>query len=312
MRTRLVVGSRGSQLAMIQTESVVARIKEKNPSLDITISKIATSGDKDRHTSLEKMGVAVFVKELEETLLDGRIDLAVHSLKDVPTEIPQGLHLPAVIEREDPRDTLVAVAKLDELPSGAKIGTDSLRRSVQLSRYRSDLEICSIRGNVDTRLRKAAAGEVDGVIVAAAAMLRLDRKDKITEYLPLEHFLPAVGQGALVLEARLADQDITELVSFLNHLPSWQSVTAERSFLLTLGGGCRAPIAALGTVNRGVLKLEGMVASLDGSKVLHGSVEGDSISPEEVGVKLAQKLLNAGASEFINEAQVGWRRAKSI
>lgn len=312
MRTGLVVGSRGSKLAMIQTESVVDRIKQKNPALDIKIKKIATSGDKDHRTSLGEMGVAVFVKELEEALLDGRIDLAIHSLKDVPTEIPQVLHLPVVIEREDPRDTLVASAGLKELPYGARIGTDSLRRSAQLLRYRPDLKICSIRGNVDTRLRKAAAGEVDGVIVAAAAMARLGRQNEITQYLPLENFLPAVGQGALVIEARLPDRDITALVSPLNHVPSWQSVIAERSFLLTLGGGCRAPIAALGTTRQGVLKLEGLIASLDGKRILRDSLEGSIMSPQEVGVKLAHKLLDAGASEFINEAQEKWGQARSI
>jgi hydroxymethylbilane synthase len=305
VRPGLVVGSRGSQLAMIQTESVVARIKEKNPSVEIIIKKITTSGDKDRHTSLVKMGIAVFVKELEEALLEGRIDLAVHSLKDVPTELPRGLYLPAVIEREDPRDVLVAKARLDDLPSGARIGTDSLRRRVQLARYRPDLKIGSIRGNVDTRLRKVAAGEFDGVITAAAAMLRLGRKDEITEYLPVECFLPAVGQGAMVIEARQDDKEIIDLMAAINHIPTWRCVTGERAFLLTLGGGCRAPIASLATIERGVLKLAGMVASMDGSKMLYDCAEGEEKSPEEIGVRLAKKLLKAGAAEFIEEAQPG-------
>jgi hydroxymethylbilane synthase len=303
MRTKLIIGSRGSKLALIQTESVAAAIKEKYPQLEIVINKIATSGDRDRVTSLDRMDVAVFVKELEEALLDKRIDLAVHSLKDVPTETPQGLHLIAVREREDPRDVLVARAKIDELPAGSKIGTGSLRRSIQLARYRPDLKAVSIRGNVDTRLRKVVSGEIDGLITAAAALSRMELKDKITEYLSFEYFLPSVGQGALVIEGREADKDITKIVSSLNHLPTWQSITAERSFLLTLGGGCRAPIAALGTVHGSTLKLEGMIASMDGQKVLRDSEEGSAQFPEEVGVKLARRMLGAGASEFIDEVK---------
>ena len=307
MRTKIVVGSRGSKLALIQAESVVARIKEVNPYLEVSLSKIATRGDRNRHTQLDRLaGVGVFVKELEEALLDGRIDLAVHSLKDMPTQINQGLYLVAVTERLDPRDVLVSRAKsLDELAPGSRIGTGSFRRAVQLASYRPDLEVCSIRGNVDTRLRKVSGGEVDGVILAAVAMLRLGWENKISEYLPLKHFLPAVGQGALVIETRLGDEEIAGLISPINHLPTWQSITAERAFLSALGGGCRAPIAALGTVNGTTLKLEGMVVDVSGKKLLHASAEGNAMSPEQVGVRLAQKMLAMGASEFIAEARVG-------
>ncbi len=301
MRRKLIVGSRRSRLALLQTESVIARIKEANPDLDVGISKMVTTGD--RHTQLERVEVAIFVKELEQALLDGRIDIAVHSLKDVPTELPPGLCLLAVTERLDPRDALVARAKLSELNSGARIGTGSLRRTVQLMSYRPDLQARPIRGNVDTRLRKISSGEVDGVIVAAAAMLRLGWQDKITEYLPLEHFLPAVGQGALVVEARLDDKEIAELVSPLNNLTSWQGITAERTFLNALGGGCRAPVAALGVVDDNTLRLEGMVASISGQSVLHASQEGSALSAEEIGAKLAQKMLAMGAEEIIAEAR---------
>ena len=303
MRTRIVVGSRGSKLALIQTESVMAKIREVNPHVEMSLSKITTTGDRDRRTPLDRMGVAIFVKELEEALLDGRIDIAVHSLKDVPTEIPQGLCLLAVTERLDPRDALVAKSRLNEFVASSKIGTGSLRRAVQLTRYRPDLKVCSIRGNVDTRLRKVSAGEVDGIMVAAAAMLRLGWEDRVTEYLPLEHFLPAVGQGALVVEARLDDSELADLILPTNHVPTWQGVMAERAFLRTLGGSCRAPIAALSTVNGATLKLEGMIASPDGKGMLRASEEGSANSPEEVGVRLAHKLLDMGASAFIAEVR---------
>ncbi len=303
MKRKIVIVSRGSKLALIQTESVVAKIRKANPSLEVNISQIVTKGDRNRQTRFDQMdGVGVFVKELEEALLDGRIDLAVHSLKDMPTEIPQGLHLAAVTERLDPRDVLVSRAgRLDELPAGSRIGTGSFRRRVQLTTYRPDLEVCHIRGNVNTRLDKVSRGEFDGVILAAAALIRLGWQDKISEYLPLEHFLPAVGQGALAIETRLDDTEVAELISSTNHLPSWQSVTAERAFLSAMGGGCRTPIAALGTVNGDTLKLEGMVADIEGKKVLYASEDGDATSLEEVGVRLAQKLLGMGASDFVAE-----------
>jgi len=305
MKRKIVVGSRGSRLALIQAESVLAQIAELRPELEISIAKIITRGDRSRHTPLDRMeGVGVFVKELEEALLSGRVDLAVHSLKDVPTQILEGLCLRAVTERLDPRDVLVSrKGKLDELAVGAKIGTGSLRRAVQLKSYRPDLEALSIRGNVDTRLRKVAEGEFDGVILAAAALKRLGGEDRITDYLPLEHFLPAVGQGALVIEARLGDDEVAALVSPLNHRPTGQSVTAERAFLCALGGGCRAPIAALGTVNGANLKLEGMVARVSDGKILRAVEESNSLSPEELGMRLAQRLLKMGAAEFITEAR---------
>lgn len=306
MRAKLVIGSRGSKLALLQTESVAAKIKEINPGLEVSISRIVTQGDRNRQTRLDRMpGVGVFVKELEEALLDGRIDLAVHSLKDMPTDIPQGLSLVAIAEREDPRDVLVAKAGgLAELAPGARIGTGSLRRAVQLARYRPDLAVCSIRGNVDTRLGKVTSGEVDGVILAAAAMIRLGWVDKISQYLPLEHFLPAAGQGALALEARLDDGEVAGLVAFLNHLPTRQSVTAERAFLRGLGGGCRAAIAALGRVDGTTLKLEGMVADAESKKVLSAREEGSATTPEKIGARLAEKLLAMGASEFVTEVKL--------
>ncbi|MBI2831586.1 MAG: hydroxymethylbilane synthase [Chloroflexi bacterium] len=305
MKENIIVGSRGSRLALVQSETVAVELRAVHPSLDVTIKKIVTEGDRNRSIPLEQVGsIGIFVKELEEALLDGRIDIAVHSLKDVPTEISPGLCLMASLERQDPRDVLISRGgNLDQLATGSRIGTDSLRRSAQLAHYRPDLQACSIRGNVDTRIRKVASGEFDGVMLAAAAMHRLGWNDKITQYLPLEHFLPAVGQAALVIEGRLNDSKVTEVVSPLNHLPTWKSVLAERAFLLTLGGGCRAPIGALGTVNGSTLRLEGMVADPTGKKVMRNIEEGDAAFPEELGNRLAEKMLAKGASEFIAEAR---------
>jgi hydroxymethylbilane synthase len=301
MSKRIIVGSRGSRLALLQTESIIAKIKEANPHLEVSLRKIVTTGDRSHR--IGRMGTAMFVKELEEALLDGRIDIAVHSLKDLPTELPPGLCLLAVTERLDPRDALVANLSLKELASSSKIGTSSLRRRTQLISYRPDLMAQPIRGNIDTRLRKVSLGEVDGVIVAAAAMLRLGWQEKITEYLPLKYFLPAVGQGALVVEARLGDVDIARLISPINHLTTWQCITAERTLLRALGGGCRAPVAALGMVNGNTLRLEGMVASMNGRKVLRASEEGGTTSAEEIGMRLTEKMQRMGASEIIAEAR---------
>jgi hydroxymethylbilane synthase len=300
---RLVVGSRRSKLALLQTESVITRIREANPDIEVSISKITTTGDKDQRSWPDNKVTAMFVTELEQALLEGRIDIAVHSLKDMPTELPGGLCLLAVTERLDSRDILVAKAKLSELAAGSRIGTGSLRRTVQLMVYRSDLQVRPIRGNIDTRLGKVLSGEFDGVIVAAAAMLRLGLKEKISEYLPLESFLPAVGQGALAVEARVDDTDIMSLVSPLNNLTSWQAITAERAFLHALGGGCRAPVAALGTVNGDRLRLEGMVANTGGEKILRATEEGSAESAAEIGAKLAERMFAMGAVAIIAEAR---------
>ncbi len=301
MIQRITIGTRGSQLALVQTNLIVDLLKAQAPGLDVNIKKITTSGDRDRHTQLDRLGVSAFVKELEEALMDGRIDLAVHSLKDVPTDIPDGLILMATPQRADPRDVLVAKSKLEDLPSGSKIGTGSWRRSLQIAQLRPDIETCGLRGNMDTRVQKASSGELDGVITAAAALSRLNWKDKITQYLPIETFLPAAGQGALVIEGRSKDKEIIALVSRINHISTWQAVVAERAFLRELGGGCRAPIAALGTVSRGKLRLEGMVAGPTSRKIMRDLIEGDAVSAEELGLTLARKMLKMGASQYIAE-----------
>ncbi len=298
------IGTRGSKLATIQTEWLLATLKEISPELKVRLVKITTRGDKYGTTSLDKLaGQGIFVKELEKALLDGKIDLAVHSLKDMPTEIPHGLMLGAITARLDPRDILVSRAgNLAKLAPGSKIGTGSHRRAVQLRAIRPDLRICDMRGNIDTRLRKVSDGTVDGIIVAAAAMIRLGWEDKITEYLPTEHFTPAVGQGALGLEIRSVDKEIESVACKINHEPTRQCVTAERAFLQALGGGCRAPIAALGTVSHGILKLNGMVATADGDHVLRASEEGNALTPEATGECLAMKMAGMGALQYTTKS----------
>lgn len=305
MKDSITIGTRGSKLALVQAEWVLAKLRELNPGLKASIVKIVTRGDQEIDTGLDKfVGQGIFVKELEGALIDGKIDLAVHSLKDMPITIPGELSLAAVTLRFDPRDVLISRSgRLTELAPGSKVGTGSIRRTVQLLTYRSDLEICEIRGNIDTRLRKVFKGELDGIVIAAAAMIRMGWEDKITEYLPVEHFVPAVGQGALGIEVRSSDKETATLVSYVNHEATWQSVAAERAFLQALGGGCRSPIAALGMISDNTLKLEGMVASASGSHILRCAEEGTALAPEEVGIRLAQKMVEMGALDYIVEAQ---------
>jgi hydroxymethylbilane synthase len=302
MKPKVIIGTRGSRLAMIQANIVALELQNAHPSIKIGIRKIVTEGDRNRNMSIDEAGdTGIFVKALEEALADERIDIAVHSLKDMPTLLPVNMCLVAVPKRIDPRDALVAIAGLSGLKPGSLIGTGSLRRGAQLYNLRGDLQVINIRGNVDSRLRKVSSGELQGVIVAAAALIRLGWDDKITEYLPLESFLPAVGQGALAIEARKGDTVIEEYVTVLNHLPTRQAVNAERAFLHTVEGGCRAPVAALATVEGQLLKISAMVSDKAGTKIIKKSLEGDAGQPEGQGVKLAQLMLEAGAASLIDE-----------
>ncbi len=303
MKKMVRLGSRGSRLAVIQAESVIALMKQASPDIDISLVKVTTAGDRDRHGLPGQFAVGAFVKELEEALLDGRIDAAVHSLKDLPVELPAGLLVAATAPRLDPRDALVARDRLDNLAPGSRIGTGSPRRAVQLLKLRPDLEVCGMRGNVPTRLQKVQAGLVDGVIVAAAALLRLGLEKEVTSYFEPDNFLPAVGQGALAIETRSADREILDIIKPVNHLPTWQCVSAERAFLRALGGGCRAPIAALALARGGRLTLEGMCASADGASILRLSEEGSAEAAEKLGQGLANKMLAGGANRFIAEAE---------
>lgn len=291
------IGSRGSQLALIQTRSVLAELERTHPDIQFELTTIVTTGD-HRRPLAPLVAPGIFVKEMEEALLSRRIDLAVHSLKDMPTDIPLGLALAAVTERLDPRDVLISPGgQLAELPPGATIGTGSWRRTAQLRAYRPDLKVVPMRGNVPTRLQKVSSGEVNGVIVAAAGVIRLGLQQKITQYLPPAIFLPPVGQGALAIEIRDSDKDIVRLVAPLNHEPSQRGVTAERAFLHTLGGGCHTPVGALATIIGNTVRLQGMVASSDGRHIIRDVAEGND--PAEVGRRLGERMLAAGAAALM-------------
>ena len=298
---KVVIGTRGSRLAVIQTQMVADRISPISGDVEIIIKKISTSGDKDKTSILGQVeAVGFFVKELESALSESEIDLAVHSLKDMPAIQPEGLTIAAVLEREDPRDVLVSKGKrLDELAAGDKVGTSSLRRQVQLKRMRPDLLPLPIRGNIDTRLAKLDRGEYSAVVMAAAALLRLSWEERIVEFLPEEHFVPAGGQGAIAVEARQNDRDLLDLMAELNHLQTWQSVVAERAFLHNLGAGCHAPVGALAVVNGEKLTLKIMVASADGSEVVYDEVQGKAAQAESIGVELARKMKARGAPDFL-------------
>jgi hydroxymethylbilane synthase len=300
---RLVkVATRKSQLALWQAEWVKAEIEKRHPEVKVELVKIETSGDKILDVPLAMVGgKGLFVKEIEEALLDGRADLAVHSLKDVPVIFPPGLVLKVITEREDLRDAFVSAdgTKLADLPGGARIGTSSLRRRAQLLNWRPDLEIVSIRGNVQTRLRKIEEIGLAGVILAAAGLKRLGYGDRITEMLPIELSLPAIGQGALGIETREGDAATDAIVAHLDHPGTHRTVAAERAFLRRLEGGCQVPIAAHGTFEGTRLKLEGMVGSVDGRRLVRSALVGDD--PESLGVRLAEELLDRGAREILTQ-----------
>ncbi len=289
MRKRIVVGSRGSRLAQLQAQSVLAELTSIYPGLDFSLVKVVTKGDRGKAPFKPFLGTGVFVKELQEALLKGEIDIAIHSLKDLPLKSPEGLLVAAVTSRLDPRDVFISRgSRLAELSSGSLIGTASPRRTFQLLSYRPDLKVEPIRGNIDTRVRRVMDGEYDGIIVAAAAIIRLGWQDRITEYLPLEHFLPQAGQGALGVEIRAGDEEMEKLVKPLHHEPTAQSIGAERALLQALGGGCSEAIGALGTVSGARLKLQGMVVRK--GKAIYESEEGSALEFEKVALKLAEKF----------------------
>lgn len=301
-RKQVRVGTRGSALALEQSRWVVEQLRAANPGVDFRLVKIKTQGDIIQHLSLDKIGgKGLFVKEIEKALLDGGVDLAVHSLKDLPTDIPAGLSLGAISRREDPRDVLVSHkwGSLDELPRGARVGTSSLRRVAQLLHYRPDLEMVPLRGNINTRLRKLEEQQLDGIVIAAAGLIRMNLRHRVRQWLPLEIILPAVGQGALAIEVRGGDRDILALVSPLHDPPTALAVRAERAFLGRLGGGCQVPVGALGEWQDGLLRLQGMVAHPDGSRLFRSEASGSPEDPEGLGRRLAEELLARGASEVL-------------
>ncbi|HOW56820.1 MAG TPA: hydroxymethylbilane synthase [Smithellaceae bacterium] len=299
---KIKIGTRGSKLAWAQADYVAKKLEKEMPQAEIEISVIRTGGDIMQDISLLQIGgKGVFVKEIEDALLAGTIDVAVHSMKDVPTDIPEGLAFAAILEREDARDILASRdnKKMEKMHKRARIGTGSLRRSAQLLSVMPDLEIVALRGNLDTRLKKIETENLDGIIVAAAGMKRMGLADKISQYLPVETMLPAVGQGALGLEVREADEFLKKMLEKMNHIPTSTEVAAERSFLRHLGGGCRLPIAALGKATGSSLTLEGLVASPVGSAIIRDQVQGKAEEAEELGKKLAQIILNKGGRKLL-------------
>jgi hydroxymethylbilane synthase len=301
-RPSVVLGTRGSKLAVHQSEWVQARLKELAPHVTVTLRRIQTSGDKILDVPLAKIGgKGLFVKEIEEALLSGEIDLAVHSMKDVPTELPEGLELLCIPFREDPRDALISRdgRMFKELPHGARVGTSSLRRQSQLLQARPDLSISMLRGNLDTRLKKLREGHFDAIVLAAAGLRRLGWEREITEYLPPEISLPAIGQGALGIEGRGDDLFLRSLLSGLEHAPTRTMVLAERALLHRLQGGCQVPIAAHATLNGSDVTLEGLVASVDGKEIIRDTVRGTVADPESMGIELAERLLARGGDKIL-------------
>ena len=301
-RLSVVLGTRGSKLAVHQSEWVQAQLHALAPHVTVTLRRIQTSGDRILDVPLAQIGgKGLFVKEIEEALLSGEIDLAVHSMKDVPTELPDGLEILCVPPREDPRDALISRdGKLFlDLPLGAKIGTSSLRRQSQLLHARPDLTIAMLRGNLDTRLKKLHEGQFDAIVLAAAGLRRLAWAHEITEYLAPQISLPAIGQGALGIEGRKDDAFIRSLLSGLDHAPSKIAVLAERALLHRLQGGCQVPIAAHATLTGTKVRLEGVVASVDGKELIRDSVEGTIEDPESIGVQLAERLLARGGERIL-------------
>ncbi len=296
----LRIGSRGSKLALWQANHVASLLREKGHSIEIEIIK--TTGDKILDVSLAKVGTkGMFTKEIEEALADKRIDLAVHSLKDVPTELQPQFTLAAIMKREDPHDAFISVkySSIDELPRNAKVGTSSLRRQCQLKALRPDLEIFPLRGNVDTRLRKLESGEYDAIILAAAGVHRLGLDNLVRSRISTEIMCSAVGQGALAIETRSDDSETRKYLEFLNHAETRRAIECERALLGSLGGGCQVPIGAFAEMVDGMLNLRAMVGRPDGSEILHQTARGSD--PVLLGTETAQKLLKQGADKILED-----------
>lgn len=302
MSQTLTIATRKSPLAMWQAEHVAAELKKAHPDIRVELMGMTTQGDKILDTPLAKIGgKGLFIKELEQGLISGEADIAVHSMKDVPVELPQGLHLPVIMQREDPRDAFVSnrYRDIDELPQGACVGTSSLRRQCQLAELRPDLVIKSLRGNVNTRLRKLDDGEYDAIILAAAGLKRLGFEERITALIGPEQSLPAIGQGAVGIECRIEDQRVNELIAPLHHPETAYCIRAERALNQRLNGGCQVPIAGYAMLESGNLWLRGLVGEPDGSRVIRGEVEGATNEADAMGEGLADRLLEWGADDIL-------------
>ncbi|HMB28781.1 MAG TPA: hydroxymethylbilane synthase, partial [Blastocatellia bacterium] len=308
----LIIGSRGSKLALWQSNWVKDRLEEVYEGLSVSIEVVKTTGDKLTEASLAQIGgKGVFTKEIEDALLDHRVDLAVHSLKDLPTVLPEGLCIAAITEREDVRDALIVtedlrkyiINSIEDLPRNARVGTSSLRRASQLRHARPDLQIIELRGNVDTRLRKLYEGDYDAIILASAGLKRLGFDHCVSAYLPISEMLPAVGQAALAIETRVDDHRTNMLLEVLNHQATRYAAEAERAVLRSLGGGCAVPIAAFAYFKKNrishKLAVEALVADVEGRRLIRRQISGQAQEAEELGAKLAEMLVEAGARDLL-------------
>jgi hydroxymethylbilane synthase len=299
---KIRIGTRGSKLALWQANWVKSALTAASPGLRVDIAVIKTRGDKILDVPLAKVGgKGLFVKEIEEALLARRIDIAVHSMKDMPADLPEGLGIGAVPERENPRDVLLSRTGcgFSDLRQGASIGTSSLRRGAQLKHRRPDLDIVPLRGNLDTRVRKLQEGDMDAIVLAAAGVIRLAYDTQVSEYLDPDLMLPAAGQGALCVETRRNDPPVLDLMSGLDHPDTRAAVLGERAFLNSLQGGCQVPIAAHGRIEEDQLVLTGLVAAVDGSRVIRDCLSGPKAFPEKIGLALAERLRSMGADDIL-------------
>ncbi len=307
IRKKITIGTRGSKLALWQANYIADCIRTQYPDVDVSLLHIVTTGDKILDVPLAKIGgKGLFTKELETAMLNGEIDLAVHSLKDMPTQLPEGLLLAAITERADAGDAFISpkYGTVENLPQGAKLGTSSLRRKAQLLKYRPDLTICDLRGNLDTRLKKLDTGDLDAIILAVAGLKRLGWQERITQVLPNDICLPAVGQGALAIEARSNDEEVLEMLAFLNHQETRWAVEAERAYLAEVEGGCQIPIGVYGKMEQEVLQLEAVILSVDGMRQVRQTISGAPAEAKQLGQTLAQDMLNAGGREILQELEV--------
>jgi hydroxymethylbilane synthase len=310
MADTIRIGTRGSELALWQTQHVKTLLEARFPNIIIDVQTMKTMGDKILDAPLAKIGdKGLFTKELEVALLDERIDLAVHSFKDVPTAIPEGLSIAAVLEREDVRDVFIANQRKEprsftDLPKNAVLATGSLRRKCQLLHARPNLQIIDIRGNLNTRMKKLDESDWDGMILAKAGVTRLGWTQRISEILPFNIMLPAVGQGALAIEIRSADKHVEEILHVLHHLPTAIAVTAERALLGHLEGGCQIPIGAYSRIHNNALQLDAVIGSLDGKRIVRGSKAGPTSQAEQIGISLAEELLHRGGKEILDEIRL--------
>ena len=298
------IATRKSPLAMWQAEHVAATLRQAHPDLVVEIIGMSTQGDKILDTPLAKIGgKGLFVKELEERMLSGDADIAVHSMKDVPVKLPPGLHLAVIMQREDPRDAFVSNrhASLADLPQGARVGTSSLRRQCQLADRRPDLNIMPLRGNVNTRLRKLDEGEYDAIILASAGLLRLGFGERIRGFIPIDDSLPAIGQGAIGIECRADDTRVNALLQPLHHVPTASRVQAERAMNHRLEGGCQVPIGGHAILEGEQLILRGLVGTVDGSEIVRAEISGPTSDAVRLGTALAEELLEHGAAEILRE-----------